>query len=443
MKKLLALLIFIIKYSASNISFAQQDLIYVKLNDWARDDRFEKFELVLPFYVVENDMVETNDMENMAVSKKVPIVKPEGYADYAYSYLYFHGIPNSLNAGFVTILAVNFKSREPLLFVDENNNYNFTDDAPPRKLPMVFNTEDTVMIELHRPDKPEAGTAFKLSRFNYGQKYDYKKLLNEYYGMLYPNRKFAGIDYALREQRYITRSGVVDYGSDSFRIALYDGNNNGLYNDVDTDKIIIVNIADSVFDSRDELHAFTITNKKDDLYIDKDGEQFEILQIDAAGKSITLKTLKEKIEFEKLPEGKKIPKFKFMDWEGKVYKNKKFKKYDVYMYFTGPNAKNFRSDTAVLREISAKNPDKLKVIGFIEVNKSYELKIFGMYSDLNWIAAFKDKEINKMLKLRGIPTSVWVSKKRKLQKYNLTPTEFLKAYEEEMAKPKKKCRLFD
>ncbi len=422
--------------------YAQQDLLYVKVTDWACDDRFKKLEIVLPLFVVENDLVETNDLENMVQSKKIPIIKPAGYTDYAYGHLYFRGIPNPINPGFVTVLVANFKSREPKVFVDANNNYNFTDDAPPRILPMAFNTTDTVMIELNRPDNPEAGTAFVLSRFDYGKKYNYKKLLDEHYQMYYPNRKFAGIDYCLREQRYITRSGVVNYGTDSFRIALYDGNNNGFFNDTDTDKIITADIADSIFDSRDGLRAFTITNKKEDLYIEKDGEQFEILQIDAAGQYIVLKSLKEKIEFEKLPEGKKIPKFKFMDWEGKVYKNKKFRKYDVYIYFTGPNAKNFSKDTAMLREIATKNPDKLKVIGFIDVNKSYELKIFGTYSNLNWIAAFKDKDINKMLKVRGLPSSIWVGKKRRLQKYNLSPAEFLNAYETETAKPKKKCWLF-
>jgi hypothetical protein len=67
----------------------------------------------------------------------------------------------------------------------------------------------------------------------------------------------------------------------------------------------------------------------------------------------------------------------------------------------------------------------VKVIGFIDVNKSYELKIFGTYSDLNWIAAYKNKYITQKLRVRGIPSSLWLGKRRKVKQYNLTPQQFL------------------
>jgi hypothetical protein len=423
------IILFILLACYQNELIAQQDLIYVKLTDWAKDDRFDKSELVLPLFITENDTIETNDFENLTESKQVSIIKPNGHRNYAYGYLYFRGIPNAFNPGYVNVLVCNYNSKEPLIYVDVNNNYNFTDDAPPRILPMVFNATDSVLIELGRADNPNAKLAFKLSRFNYGNKYTYKKLLAEHYQFYYPNRKLTGIDYCLREQRFVTRSGVVKYGNDSFRIAVFDANNNGLFNDTDTDKVITANMADSIFDSKDDLRCFTITNKKEDLYIEKDGEQFEILQIDPAGNYVVLKSLTEQLQMGRLPEGKKIPKFKYIDWQGNIHKIKKLRKYDVFIYFTGPNSKNFNKDTATLRLLAATYPDKLRVIGFIDVNKSYELKIFGMYANLNWIAAFKKKDINRMLKIRGVPASLWLGKKRRLRKYNLSPDEFLKAFE--------------
>ncbi len=406
----------------------QQELIYVKLNEWARDDRFEKFELVLPLYITETDTIESNDFENLGESKKIRIKKPEGYKNYAYGYLYFRGVPNDLNPGYINVLVANYNGREPQLFTDRNNNYDFTDDGPSRKLPMAYNVTDTVIIPLQRMDKPDAGVAVKLCRFSYMNKHAYKKLLGEYYEFYYPGRKFAGIDYCLREQRYITRSGIVKYGNDSFRVALYDGNNNGLYNDSDTDKVITANMADTIFDSRDDLRAFTITQKREDMFIEKDGEQFEILQIDPAGQYMVLKSMSESLLTGRIEAGKKVPKFKFIGWEGNIYKFRKFRKYDVFIYFTGPNAKNFSRDTSILREMAATYPKTLRVIAFIDVNKSYELKIFGMYSNLNWIAAYKNKDINRQLKVRGLPSSLWVGRKRKLVKYNLSPADFLKAY---------------
>lgn len=414
--------------------YAQQDLIYVKLTEWARDDRFEKMELVLPLFVMANDTIESNDFENLTEAKKIKIIKPSGFKTYAYGYLYFQGVPNANSPGYINILVANYDMREPKLFVDRNNNYNFTDDGLPAGLPMIYNVTDTALIQLNRLDKTDAGVAVKLSRFSYMNKHSYKKLLGEHYEFYYPTRKFAGVDHCFREQRYITRSGIVKYGTDSFRVALFDGNNNGLYNDSDTDKVITANMADSIFDSRDDLRAFTITSKREDMFIEKDGEQFEILQIDPSGQYMVLKSMKENLLMGRIPEGKKVPKFKFIDWEGKVHKFKKLRKKDVFIYFTGPHAKTFAKDTATLRELAARFPDKLQVIGFIDVNKSYELKIFGMYSNLNWIAAYKNKDINRMLKVRGLPSSLWIARKRKLVKYNISPQEFLRVYSEQQNK---------
>jgi hypothetical protein len=77
--------------------------------------------------------------------------------------------------------------------------------------------------------------------------------------------------------------------------------------------------------------------------------------------------------------------------------------------------------------------DCVKVIGFIDVNKSYELKIFGGYSYLNWIAAYKNKYVTRDLQIRGIPSGLWLGKRRKVKAYNMTPQLLL----EELRKKEK------
>jgi hypothetical protein len=115
------------------------DLIYVKLDSWAKDERFDKTQIITPFYFVQNDTIQTLDFESMRESKKIRITKPDGFKSYAYGYLFFNGIPNEQNPGYVNMLMVDIAERVPKLFIDRNNNYNFTDDEPSVNVPMPFN----------------------------------------------------------------------------------------------------------------------------------------------------------------------------------------------------------------------------------------------------------------------------------------------------------------
>jgi hypothetical protein len=401
-----------------------EDLIYVKLDEWAKDERFDKLQLITPFYLVQNDTIETLDFENMRESKKVHIIKPEGFKSYAYGFLFFRGIPNKQNEGYVNLLMVDLSTRVPKLFVDRNNNYDFTDDGPAINIPMPFNYKESVTIELARADNPKASIAIRLSRMDFSNKYSYKNLLNEYYQIYYQNRKFAGIEYCFREQRLNARQGMVKLQDDSFRIALQDENSNGLYNEPQSDKILTANYVDTLFESKDELRSMRIPANRNDWRIEKNGKVFEFVQIDPAGRYATLREIKDTTN-NRILIGKKAPNITYIDWHGNKLKLRKLRKYNVYIYYTGPNAKNFTADTAALRTIANEFRDCVKVIGFIDVNKSYELKIFGGYSYLNWTAAYKNKYVTHQLMIRGIPSSLWLGKCRKVKQYNLTPQQFL------------------
>ncbi|MES2560068.1 MAG: hypothetical protein V4590_10030 [Bacteroidota bacterium] len=411
--------------AAVSLYAQSNELIYVKLDKWAKDERFDKLQIVTPFYFVQNDTIETLDFESMRESKKIRITKPDGFKSYAYGYLFFAGVPNLQNPGYVNMLMVDLAERVPKLFIDRNNNYNFTDDGPAINVPMPFNRKEAVLIELARTENANATIAVLLSRMDYSNKYSYKNLLNEYYELYYKDRKFCGVEYCFREQRYTAREGIVRLSDDSFRIALQDVNSNGWYNEAETDKIITANYPDTVFDSKDELRAMTVAKDKSQWRFEKNGKIFEIIQIDPAGRYLTLREIQEVGTNNRLSISKKAPNFIYFDWKGNRTKLKQLKKYNVYIYYTGPYAKNFSADTATLRVIADEFKDCVKVIGFIDVNKSYELNIFGTYSNLNWTAAYKNKYVTQKLKIRGIPSSLWLGKRRKVKQYNLTPQEFL------------------
>lgn len=421
--KLLLLCLFCV--SRLFVQAQSDELIYVKLDDWAKDERFDKLQIITPFFILENDTIETLDFENMRTPQKIRVIKPQGYQSYAYGFLFFRGIPNKQNDGYVNILMVNISDRVPQLFVDYNNNYDFTDDGAAINIPTPFNRKQSVTIELARADNPKASIAIRLSRMDFSNKYSYKTLMNEYYEIYYKDRKFAGIEYCFREQRLNARQGIVKLADDSFRIALLDENSNGWYNEQEADKILTANYVDTVFESKDVLRSMVIPKNRDEWRIEKNGKVFELISIDPAGQYLTLHEVKDSLNLNRLPIGKKAPNIVYIDWQGNKLKLRKLKRYNVFIYYTGPNAKNFSADTAALRTIATEFGNQVKVVGFIDVNKSYELKIFGGYSNLNWTAAYKNKYVAQELKIRGIPSSLWLGKRRRVKQYNLTPQQFL------------------
>jgi hypothetical protein len=253
----------------------------------------------------------------------------------------------------------------------------------------------------------------------------YKELMNEFYQLTYPNRKFIGMDNGYRTQQYQVRSGIALAGGDSIRVGLFDANNNGIYNEPDTDRFVLANLIDTVFYPFDDLYGSTISKKNGLCFIDKNGKQFEFVRASKNGDMVTFKVLDQTNNSDQIKVGKKLPRFKYITWKAERKKISKLKKYQLYIYFGSPQASNFAADTAALRVLANDYEKILRVIGFIEVNKSYELSIFGQYSYLNWILAYKNKDLNKKLGIRGLPSSIYTKKRRRVVKYNLTPNELL------------------
>lgn len=403
-----------------------QQQVTVSLNQPSRDERFEKFNLNVALFELKNDTILSWDFEGLREAKPLIVKRPEGFAAYAYGYLFFAANTSGYNPGFVTIIIGNPYHGNPTLFADLNNNLDFTDDAYSARLPW---RGDTTLINLCMPNSAQCAR-IKFTRHKYDGNFKYKELMNEFYNTTYPDRKFIGMEHCYREQRYQVLSGVLVNGEDSFRVGLYDGNFNGVYNEADSDRMVMANWNDTFFYAFDDLHSSLITKKQGACFIDKNGKQYEFVNAAENGSLITVRILDNTNNTNQVKPGKKLPRFKFVTWKGEKKKIAKFRKYQLYIYFGNPQAKNFTQDTIALRELTDKHKDKLRVIGFIEVQKSYELRIYGQYWELNWMLAYKDKELNKKLGIRGLPSSILTKKRRRVVQYNLSPAEVLKKLNE-------------
>lgn len=403
-------------------AYAQQQ-VTVPLSNLTRDERFDKFNLNVALFELKHDTILSWDFEGLKEPVPLVVKKPAGtFKAYAYGYLFYGGNTAGYNPGFVTIILGNPYHANPVLFIDLNNNLDFTDDDYQVKLP---GHGDTTTIRFCLPGTEQCARV-KLTRYRHDANFKYKDLMNEFYASTYPQRKFIGMEHCYREQRYQVLSGVLANGEDTFRIGLYDGNYNGKYNEPEHDRLVVGDLADTVFYPFDELHSSIISDKKGQCFVDKNGRQYEYVSAPENGTSLTLRVQDNTSNENQVKSGKKLPRFKYITWKGEKKKIAKLRRYHVYIYFGDPQSKLFTADTTALRELAEKYKDQLRVIGFIEVQKSYELRIYGQYWNLNWTLAYKDKELNRKLGIRGLPSSIYTRKRRRVIRYNISPPDLLK-----------------
>jgi hypothetical protein len=403
-------------------AYAQQQ-VTIPLTHATRDERFEKFNLNVALFELKSDTILSWDFEGLKEPQPLVVKKPLGSFDYyAYGYLFFGGNTKGYNPGFITIIVGNPYHANPTLFADLNNNLDFTDDDVSFTLPA---RGDTALFRFCLPGTGQCAQV-RLSRHKYDANFKYKDLMNEFYTMTYPQRKFIGMEHCYREQRYQVLAGTLSNGEDTFRVGLYDGNYNGIYNEADSDRFVIAELTDTVFYPYDELHSSVLSHKPGSCFIDKNGKQFEYVSAAENGSAITLKVLDNTSNASQVKAGKKLPRFKYITWQGERKKIARLRRYQLFIYFGNPQAKSFTADTIALRQLAEKHKDKLRVIGFIEVQKSYELRIYGQYWNLNWMLAYKDKELNRRLGIRGLPSSIYTKKRRRVVQYNLSPAGLLK-----------------
>jgi hypothetical protein len=403
-----------------------ESIINVPLTQYVKDDRFDKYQLTMALFLTEGDTIYSMDFEGTRLIKPIVIKRPKGAQIYAYGNLFFGGTKNSYNPGYVSVLVGNPYHKHPTIYVDENQNFDFTDD---RKFALPYFDEPGVEIELANEKVPDGKIKIVLTRNKlFGQKYDFKKQMEEYYEMAYKGRKFIGSEYTYREQRYITRAGVVRLGNETFKLALMDVNANGVYNDPEVDKILFNNANDTIMDATNPLNYVVISKNGRPSYFEKNDKLFKVIEADAAGKFIKIKISTDEVDFNKIAIGKKVPKVKLTLVKGKPLKLNKLKRKEVYLYFGSRTSKNFKSDTLILRQIAALDTNALKVICVLYVNKSYELRIYNTDAEPNYILAYGTKELSNKLGINSVPQSLYLGKRRRVKKYGLNPNEFLREW---------------
>ncbi|MBI3232788.1 MAG: hypothetical protein HYZ42_01895 [Bacteroidetes bacterium] len=394
----------------------------VILNERIPDQKFEKSEVAVPCFRLVHDSIEHILPSSNAKSQvfKVKLAKMDACLDTAYTYIFFNGIENNPLKGSIPVLIGNYNQALPMkLWIDMNCNFDFSDDGDPIELKKNFKYVDLILSNSKLTD---GLYVTRWSKFNFKNNSSYYFMLDKYFKNLYPNRKFLGPNYCFREQQLKTIARRIKIGQDSMSIGLYDGNGNGLYTDVEEDEILIGDFNCSQLSTLPEDGAIEFTESKSYTF-SRRGIKYELSNIDAAGKSCTIKILDEKVAIG--PEvGTKL-KFKFKNHKDKFVKTRKYRCKKVVIYIFDWNNPELGNDTVALNEISKNYGKKVKIIMLNYGKQPGLIKNYVQFAKPKYDLGISSAEINRLCKVEKMPTTIFLKKRRKVYLPSTTPTQIL------------------
>ncbi len=422
-KKLLLLVFLIVPL----LQFGQ-NIVQVSFDEKAYDERYFKSKLIFPLFRYHSTAIE--EYEKFGVLNKKPLgtfsIKKfpdmSDAVDTAYGFIYYSGAPSNINRGYVTVLVNNYRRwvKPAIFYVDRNNNLDFTDDGAADTF-----TAFTPHIDINftHPKYPTAKYSVRLSRFNLNKDTKYRFLMDEYYRSNQGNKVFAGIDYSFKENRINMRGATHINGTDTFRIALYDGNYDGLYNSAEYDKIFVAKKNDSIF-----LDVFStpIDERIKNNEFEWNEKVYKITEFDPAGNFIKFFWDKNAISKRALRIGKKIPKFTFYLHDSKTKKKiKKYKRKGLYIYFYNFDNPNFDNDTAILSQIHHKYGNCINIVTLNYGNYYKSISAMKTLDSIPYTVGLSSRVLNRQFNIETLPQGFLCHKRLRLAYKNISPQKVL------------------
>jgi len=401
----------------------------LSLNEKGTDRYFETSRLIAPVFQLKNDSIESYQgfgIKNDKPLERFKVKVPEftSVMDTGYTFLFSKLSTSSMN-GYTAVLVANYSRRHlpAILYVDHNNNFDFTDDGAPDTFYIPMNHID---IEIRNPDQPQQKVLYRLSRFAFTKDLSFKRMADELFNEHAGSKLFVGTSLSFREQRFNIRVSDCTFLGDSFQVALQDINYNGLYNDPGIDRILINAYGDKLVGAD---HEFQILPNGEVNYFERSFKSYKILHIDSFGRHIKFELDTNKIATHQLIEGKKVPKIRFNDANGNKQKLSWYSYKPVYIYFWNRNQEGFEEDTAALRMIQEKFCPMIKVIA---LNYGDNPKMLASYVDVNnvyYLTGVATKTMTQQFQLEGVPYGFLLKKRLRLHQKGLRPSEVLEMLE--------------
>ncbi|MDX5430871.1 MAG: hypothetical protein LPK49_07495 [Bacteroidota bacterium] len=394
------------------------------------DKYFATGKLIAPVYRLKGDSIESYlgfGIDSKEPLPKYPCKVPkfDQVMDTGYTFLYSKVSQNAVK-GYTAVLVANYGRRHlpAVLYVDHNNNFDFTDDGEPDTFYLQMKYLD---IAIENPENPVQKVVFRLSRFDFTKDLAFKRMAVVLFQLHSGTKQFVGTSFSFREQRFNIRKVDCVVQGDSFQVAVQDVNYNGIYNEPGIDRILLNAFGDEVLSTD---HVFAIEKKNAASYFERNFKSYRVVSIDSFGRSITFAPDPEKKARRQLLEGKKAPNLKFTDARGNKHKLRWYRRKPVYVYFWNRESPEFEEDTAALRMIQEKFCPMLKIIA---LNYGDNPKMLPSYVEVNgvhYVCGVATKSMIQQYQLEEIPYGFLLKRRNKLYKKGLRPTEILQMLED-------------
>lgn len=395
----------------------------------ARPSNIKGTQLVLMMFEYNKDTIIYNSERYVVTPPKILSSREK-----AFGFLSFQGNINPELPSGVLVLLDGYLRDMTKLYVDKNFNFDLSDDGAPY---VLKDSLDRVSVSLSNTDLPETHYEVDLQfiRFlNVKQKEMAGKMVaNDI--PAFKGNAFINPTYWLTETPKIHLIFDALLGEDSVKLGLVDYNLNGLYNDIDKDKILVGNYQEGSISDSPGTGSHTIG---DVTLLEIGDKYYQLQEVEPTGKYIKLiSSNKQKFEFYnkgKLSKGAEIPDLTLNTFEGQttsIHKElapDKFTLIDIW----GTWCKGCISQTDKLKRLDSLYSDKLRILGLnyepkpenIEKAKNYVLE-----HQIGWKQGIADKKLLTTLLVDKYPFYVLVDKNRRIHSLGVRLEEVEKVME--------------
>ena len=317
--------------------------------------------------------------------------------DTAIAFNYFTGWENAFIKNTTAFLFGNYKSRSPIVYVDYNHNLDFSDDG----LPLQFDEEKGLTVYLENSNIPGAKFPIKLfyPDLNEEQKEQIKTFIKPS-GLDAKGNNIVPIEFWLADKRKNFKITNTSINNKPLKIGLYDYNCNGLFDNIEKDRIMIGDNGKNKISGRLQKGAITFTKN---TLISIMGMTYEVIEIETSGKYIKIAE-SEKIYHKPIGIGDNISDLKIELISGEIITVKDLLKENSYVLldFWGSWCKGCTQQLPELKNL-ARTSRNMEVIGINYGDDLNEIERYLLKHDIKWKNGRASEAMIKKLRIDGFP----------------------------------------
>lgn len=353
-----------------------------------------------------------SEMED-SIYKEIAFPDLSNVSDTVFAKTFFTGNNQSALENNVLLLVVNWSSKSPSIWVDQNNNLDLTDD----NTPLSF-SEEFIDISIPNGSNNELFYIVRLIKPDSSQKAQHKEMIVKY---ITKGKPYAGFYF---DQRRNIKVGDFVYEQDSLRIGIVDWNVNGIYNDVGEDRIVLGEFQGTIKGIDEASGAIVLDTT---TYFQGISKAFEIIEVAADGKSIQLKpTLSSNVE-DRIVQGQPIPNFSFKLLSGDQTSISEFLDENkmLYLNFWATWCAGCHQEIEDLKKIHSDFSDRIHLISLNYNEEAQKIESFIGKYQVDWLNGYSSTEINQKLFVQGLPRNILIDSTGTIIEMNSHPQNLL------------------